>query len=119
MEEFLADIEKALGKLYESGDSYFVGTMQLEVGDKSTFNGASAKRDSSMADVCCSVIQDYQDQLGDAAGVEFGGFLGKTGRINMNRDPNGGVLNMSIDISRDQDGNIVIGGDLTYKEITL
>ena len=40
---------------------------------------------------------------------------GKTGRINMNRDPNGGVLNMSIDISRDQDGNIVIGGDLTYK----
>ena len=39
----------------------------------------------------------------------------KTGRINMNRDPNGGVLNMSIDISRDQDGNIVIGGDLTYK----
>ena len=40
---------------------------------------------------------------------------GKTGRINTNRDPNGGVLNMSVGISRDQDGNIVIGGDLTYK----
>ncbi len=41
---------------------------------------------------------------------------GKTGRINMNRNPKEGEADMSIDFSRDRDGNIVIGGNLTYKE---
>ena len=79
IESYLEDAEDKLGDFFMNAVEYFVGTMLLERGGSSTFNGVAAKRDSSMTDICCEVIKKYQGPLGDAAGVEFGGFLGKAG----------------------------------------
>ena len=75
--EKMRALETELGEIFIGTYSYFIDTMMLENDGESTFESVVVKRDKTMTDICCDVIRNYQDQLGDAAEIEFGGFAGK------------------------------------------
>ena len=70
----LDEMDKRLGNLSGDAADYFIRSMQLVRGSKSTFSDVAIKRDKSMTDVCCDVLRKFQGPLGEAAGKEFGTF---------------------------------------------